>query len=213
MSWLFGGEGLDRFSLKFNAALQNQEVHSIVLDIDSPGGNISGVSEVSRMVRAARGQKDITAYASGDMCSAAYWIGSAADSIFASPTSKLGSIGVIASAVDDKERMKREGIEIHNVVSENAPKKNLKISTKEGKESLQSIVNAIEDVFIADVSNNRGVKRQTVISNYGQGGVIVGAAAVEAGLADGISSMEDVIDMLQLANGTGAMNSGMRSLA
>ncbi len=74
-------------------ALAEDEVEAIVLDIDSPGGQVTGIHELAGRIRSAAAVKPVVAYVSGMAASAAYWLASAASCIVADPTTKMGSIG------------------------------------------------------------------------------------------------------------------------
>ena len=76
-----GATSYELLARDFNAALENQEVKAILFDIDSPGGEVNGCSELADMIYQARGKKPIIAYASGNCCSGAYWIAAACDEI------------------------------------------------------------------------------------------------------------------------------------
>src|SRR6185295_18331602 len=96
-SWLnrfFGWSSYETVARDFLAACENDDIGAIVLDIDSPGGDATGCGELSKLIAGARGRKPIVAYCGGAMCSAAYWLGSAADRIVTDPSGMLGSIGV-----------------------------------------------------------------------------------------------------------------------
>ena len=91
-----GATSYEMLAQDFTVALDNPDINAIILNIDSPGGEVNGCAELANMIFAARGKKPIIAYASGDAASGAYWIASAADQVVASETSGLGSIGVVA---------------------------------------------------------------------------------------------------------------------
>jgi signal peptide peptidase SppA len=110
MSDMSGGASTEQIGAAFDAAMNNPQVSAIVLDIDSPGGSVSGVPELAAKIKAARGQKPIIAVANTLMASAAYWIGSAADEIVASPSADVGSIGVYQAHVDASEALADEGL-------------------------------------------------------------------------------------------------------
>ncbi|MCC3862679.1 S49 family peptidase, partial [Emcibacteraceae bacterium Y4] len=76
-----GASSYELLAKDFTAALENPEVQAIVLNIDSPGGEVNGCAELADMIYEARGRKPVIAYASGDAASGAYWIAAAADEI------------------------------------------------------------------------------------------------------------------------------------
>lgn len=184
-----GASSYELIARDFTAALENPQIKGIILDIDSPGGEVNGVSELSNMVFAARGKKPVVAYASGDAASGAYWIASAADEIVVSETSALGSIGVVGM-YQGKSGKSAEAVEI---VSSQSPHKRLDPTTDDGRSRLQVRIDSMADVFIETIARNRNVSGENVQSHYGGGDVMIGAKAVSAGLADRVGSLEGLI--------------------
>lgn len=184
-----GASSYELIARDFTVALENPQIKGIILDIDSPGGEVNGVSELSNMVFAARGKKPVVAYASGDAASGAYWIASAADEIVVSETSALGSIGVVGM-YQGKSGKSAEAVEI---VSSQSPHKRLDPTTDDGRSRLQTRIDSMADVFIGTIARNRNVSAENVQNHYGGGDVMIGAKAVSAGLADRVGSLEGLI--------------------
>ncbi len=184
-----GASSYELIARDFTAALENPQIKGIILDIDSPGGEVNGVSELSNMVFAARGKKPVVAYASGDAASGAYWIASATDEIVVSETSALGSIGVVGM-YQGKSGKSAEAVEI---VSSQSPHKRLDPTTDDGRSRLQTRIDSMADVFIETIARNRNVSAENVQNHYGGGDVMIGAKAVSAGLADRVGSLEGLI--------------------
>jgi signal peptide peptidase SppA len=187
-----GGATIDSLSKDFAAALSDPSVSSILLNIDSPGGEVAGVNEFAQMVFDARDRKPIVAYVDGLGASAAYWIASAAHEIVADATGMIGSIGVVAAIPNPDKRSARE-VEF---VSSQSPKKRPNPNTESGKDQIQALVDDLADVFVSTVARNRGVGVKTVLGEFGQGAVLVGQKAVDAGLADRLGSFEQVVSDL-----------------
>jgi signal peptide peptidase SppA len=186
-----GATSYEILAQDFTAALDNPDINAIILNIDSPGGEVNGCAELANMIFAARGKKPIIAYASGDAASGAYWIASAADEVVASETSGLGSIGVVAvyrGAKPDKNAPTT--IEI---VSSQSPFKRLNPETDEGRAKLQARIDAMAEVFVNTLARNRGIEAVQVLEQFGGGDILIGAHAVNAGLADRIGSLEKLI--------------------
>ncbi len=183
-----GASSYEILAKDFTSALENPDVHSIILDIDSPGGEVNGCAEFASMIFEARGKKPIIAYASGDAASGAYWIASACDQIIASETSMLGSIGVVAVYRGSKDESVLE------IVSSQSPYKRLDPSSKDGKSRLQSRIDDLATVFIESIAKHRGVDPPTVIKDFGGGDVFIGKNAINSGLADDIGSLEQIIN-------------------
>lgn len=185
-----GATSIDTLATDFTAAVTDPEVSAIVLEIDSPGGQVTGINEFAGMIKSARGIKPIIAYVGGMGASAAYWIASAADSIVLDASASVGSIGVVA-AFDAPE--KDNSIEI---VSNQSPDKRLDVSTDKGKAKIQAHVDRLADVFVEFVADARNESVDTVLANFGKGGVLVGSDAVDVGMADAVGSLEGVIQQL-----------------
>ena len=185
-----GATSYELFAQDFNKALKDPTIKAIVIDIDSPGGEVNGCSEVADIIYKARGQKPIIAYASGACCSGAYWIASSCDRILVADTAILGSIGVVSIFEKDDEDKTIE------IVSSQSPNKRPNVQTEAGRAKIQAHVDALADVFITKVAQNRKISPEDVVQNFGGGDVFIGQEAVRKGLADGLSSFEEIISDL-----------------
>jgi signal peptide peptidase SppA len=174
-------------------ALDNPYVRGIVLEMDTPGGEVTGVNELSALIAEGRRRKRIVAYGGGLVASGGYWLASAASEIVIDETALLGSIGVVMSYLDTTARDERNGVKLIEIVSSQSPDKRVDPSTKSGREKVQALVDSLAEVFVNAVATNRNTTADKVISDFGRGGLLVGAAAVAAGMADRIGSLEAVI--------------------
>lgn len=181
-----GATSLDVLATDFQAAVDDPAVKAIVLSIDSPGGQASGIAEFAALVRSS--SKPVTAYVDGAAASAAYWIAAAADTIVTSKTGELGSIGAVFSVrAPDKASGTIE------IVSSQSPKKRADVSTDEGRGLIQARADKFAEIFIADVAAFRGVSVEKVLADFGQGDMRMGADAVALGMADSVGTLEEVI--------------------
>lgn len=215
LSMLFGGGGgLESFRSNFRDALDNDDVASILLDIDSPGGSTALVAETADEIRAARGTKPIVAIANTLAASAAYWIAAQADELVVTPSGMVGSIGVyylhtdvskleadlgITTSLVSAGRFKVEGNE-HEPLSD------------EARAALQANVDDFYSLFVAGVAAGRGVSEQTVREGYGEGRVLPAGRALDAGMVDSIETAEQVVSRLITAPGA-ATATGRQSSA
>lgn len=195
-----GGATIETLSRDFATALNAPGVRAIVLHIDSPGGEITGVAQFAAQVYAARGTKPVVAYVDGLGASAAYWIGSAAGEMVLDQTALVGSIGVVQAMPNPAARTARD-IEI---VSSQSPNKRVDVTTERGRATIQATVDELADIFITAVALHRNVSAETVVSDFGEGGVLVGRSAVAAGMADRVESLEATIARLARDMTTGA---------
>ncbi len=194
---LMGGTSADHFGLAFDAAINNPSVSSIVIDVDSPGGNTYGITELANKIRKARGSKPIIAIANSLCASAAYWVASAADQLYATPSADVGSIGVLCLHSDFSQSFKNSGIKNTFIFADGSPFKvegnQYEPLTDEARTQMQNEVNEVFEQFVADLSKNRGVSKATVRTDYGQGRCLTAKRALVAGLIDGICILEELL--------------------
>ena len=93
-------------------AAARPDIEAIFLDIDSPGGSVNGTPELAQAVADASKTKYVYAFSAGQMCSAAYWVASQADAIYATPSARIGSIGVILPVVDSSAAFEQAGLKV-----------------------------------------------------------------------------------------------------
>lgn len=184
-----GATAISTLARDFTAVIEDPNVSSILLNIDSPGGEVAGINEFAQMVFEGRSRKPVIAYIDGYGASAAYWIASAAEEIVADKTALIGSIGVVAAVPNPDSKSARDV----QFVSSQSPKKRPNPNTESGKEQLQAMVDDLAEVFVSTVARNRSTDIDTVLAEFGQGAVLVGEKAVVAGLADRIGSFESLL--------------------
>lgn len=188
------GTSVEGIREAIHSALEDATVRSIVLAIDSPGGAVDGVSELAETIRAARERKPILAVAHYNVLSAAFWIAAQATKVYATNGSRMGSIGIVQISLDDREAMKSRGVDVQVLTS--GEKKGVSPSDKRFSvaqlESLARDLQDYHDLFVRDVAAGRGID-ESVAAAWADGDVLIGAAAVSKGLADGISSLESVL--------------------
>lgn len=145
------------------AADEDPEVERIILDIDSPGGTLSGTPELANTVLAT--QKPVVAVAGELVASAAYWVASHADSIVAeSPTSEVGSIGVYRTMVDSSEAAKAQGLKV-TLISSGPHKGAGEPGTEVTDEMIrveQELIDQAADMFVTAIAGARGLDKDLV---------------------------------------------------
>lgn len=208
-----GAVNLVAFQRAFREAANDPNTSAIVLEIDSPGGQIDLVPETAAMIREAhRADRPIVAVANTMATSAAYWIASAADEIVVTPSGQVGSIGVYMLHRDLGEKMRSEGISA-TFISE-GPRKT------EGhpfgplddvaRAALQADVRDAYEAFTSDVAKSRGVPVSVVRADpekaeqHMGGGRTYGAKrAVALGMADRVETFDQTIARLVRGNRAG----------
>jgi len=198
-SQISGGVSTQLAERDLNAALSDPSVHSIILHVDSPGGQVDGVQTLARAVTAGKEIKPIVTLAGGVMASGGYWFGSAANAVYIEDeTTMVGSIGVLANHVDVSKEEETRGRKTTEVTAGKYKRIDSQYGplTDEGRQSLQDRVDALYSVFVGDVANHRGVAIEKVLADMADGRVFVGRQAIDAGLVDGITTLSALITQL-----------------
>ncbi|MCL2829413.1 MAG: S49 family peptidase [Betaproteobacteria bacterium] len=191
-----GLTGYNRLSEWFRAALDDQSVHSILLDIDSPGGEVAGAFDFSDEIFAARGQKPIVAIAADLAASAGYAIASAADEVVVTRTGRVGSVGVALVHADYSRAVEKQGVNI-TLIHAGAHKvdgNSYAPLPDEVRQRVQTEVDRIHQIFIATVARNRGIDEAAVRATEAL--TYMGEAAIEIGFADRIATRESAFAAL-----------------
>ena len=193
-----GGTTAEALGKQFADLVNDPQVSAIVLDVNSPGGQVGGIEELSKKIFDARGTKPIVAVANHLMASAAYWIGTAADEIVVTPSGEVGSIGVFAAHQDISAQLEKEGIKVSLIKAgkykaEANPYEPL---SDEARSAIQENVSDIYGSFVDAVARNRGVKPAAVRTGFGEGRVVSAKQAIELGMADRIGTLDEVINQL-----------------
>lgn len=188
---MLGMTSYEQIEAQVKQELADSSIETILLDIDSPGGEVNGVFDLADFIYSARGKKRIIAIANDDAYSAAYAIASSAEKIFLTRTSGVGSIGVIASHIDQSGFDEKCGIK-YTTVFAGSRKNDLNPHepiTSESLESLQKEVDRLYEMFVQLIARNRGLSIEKIRST--EAGLYFGEKAVEIGLADEITILSE----------------------
>ena len=180
-------------------AARDPDIDAILLRIDSPGGTVAGTQELAAEVKRASEAKPVYAYVDDLAASAAYWIASQTERIYANtPTAIVGSIGTFVGLYDYSAYAAKEGIRAV-VIKAGA----LKAAgfpgteiTDEQKAYWQEIVDQTQEQFTAGVAAGRGRAVDEVREKWVTGRVYMAQESVAMGLIDGVKSFEAVISEL-----------------
>jgi len=195
MTEVSGATSAERFSATFRQLVADSNVGAIVIDVDSPGGAVTGIDELSQVIYDARGAKPVIAVANHLAASAAYWIATAADELVVTPSGEVGSIGVFAAHDDVSKALEMAGVKTTLISAgkfktEANPYEPL---TEEARASVQGRVNDYYAMFTKAVARNRGVAVADVRDGFGEGRIVGAKQAVALGMADRVATMEQVL--------------------
>lgn len=186
MTDLSGATSLECFIQDVVSAAENPGVSAIVLDIHSPGGQITGILEAATVIRQVG--KPCVAYVGGMAASAAYPLAAAANEIVADPMAMLGNLGVVMSI-----RPKAADAPLE-IVSSQSPDKRPDAQTDSGRAVLQALVDELGAVLIQAAADLRGKTLDHMASLGGR--MLVGQKAVDFGLADKTGTLDSVVAFL-----------------
>lgn len=205
-SWMeaWGIYSTERISQVFKQAISDEAIGAVVFDVDSPGGSVLGLEELSQTIYDARGVKPIVAIANNLAASAGYYFASSADKVFVTPSGEVGSIGTYVVHYDWSKYLDDAGIKPTYIFAgkhkvDGAPELPL---SEDAKADMQAIVDRYYGKFVSDVARNRGITSAAVKRDYGQGKVFTSEAALEAGMVDGVGTLEQLVsDMTRAGKG------------
>ena len=202
-----GGTSTEKLAAQIDQALASADVGAIVFDVDSPGGDISGVPEIAAKIYAARGKKRTIAVVNSAMHSAAYWIGSAAEEIAITPSGMAGSIGILWVHTEYSEMEAALGIKttILRAGKYKAEGNPVEPLSDGARDRMQAIVDDYYEDFVAAVARHRGTTAEAVRKGYAQGSILTAKRAVAEGLADRVATLEAVLAELGIQPATLSM--------
>lgn len=197
----------------FDRMVVDPNVRSIVIDIDSPGGIVYGVEELSQKIYDARSAKPILTVANSLSASAAYWIGTAAERMYVTPSGEVGSVGVYMMHVDQSELLRKMGLEVSFIhAGEHKVEGNwFEPLSDEARAELERSVEDVHDRFLADVARNRSVSVDQVRDTFGRGRTVRAGDAPALGMVDGVATLEEVVREAARLVGSGGARSTRRS--
>jgi signal peptide peptidase SppA len=198
---LLGASEYGAVAEALTAAAENPAVHGIVLEVDSPGGEVGGLFDAVDAIGAIKRQsaKPMFAVASEAALSAAYAVASAADRIYVSRTGEVGSVGVIAVHIDESGADAMAGLKwtlIHAGARKTDGNPHEPLSPR-ATASIQADVDHLYDQLVDLVAANRGLNPDVVRAT--EAAIYRGERAVAAGLADRIGSVAQAIADLETA--------------
>jgi signal peptide peptidase SppA len=197
-SEISGGTTFQQATAQLREAIASKDVSTIVLDWDSPGGNVQGADEFAHEMMKARAVKPVISQVNYRMCSAAYWVGACATEIVIAPSGVVGSIGVYSIHNDLSAALAEKGIK-RTYVS----KGKFKVEGNETEplsEDTRARWLAEMEVpyskFINAVAHGRGVTPAAVRSGFGEGRAVQADEALSLGMVDRIATLDDTLTRL-----------------
>lgn len=195
MSNMSGGTSIEKLTSQFRTALADPNVKSIVFDVDSPGGSVDGVPELASEIYQGRQQKPIVAVANGSAASAAYWLASAADELVVTPSSQVGSIGVFCAHQDVSKALEAEGVSTTLISAGKYKTEGNPYGALDpaARAAMQDRVDSFYGMFVKAVAQGRSATQVSVREGFGEGRMVLAAAAVKENMADRVATLDEVL--------------------
>ncbi len=182
---------------QLDTAAENDYIVAVVLRVNSGGGTATAGEEMATYVRefCEETGKPVVVSSAASNASAAYEISSQADYIYVAKSTAIGSIGTALQIVDYSDLLDLLGISVDNITSSSSKDSSYgtRSLTDEERAYYQDMVDQINDVFIQNVADGRGMSVDEV-KKLATGLSFTGVTAVENGLADEIGTKEDAIE-------------------
>jgi signal peptide peptidase SppA len=198
-AWVGKSSGVTSYEgikYQFQRAAANSKVKSIILDIESPGGEAVGAFEAGNIVRQVNAEKPVYTVVNGMAASAGYALAAGSKRIVTTPTGITGSIGVVMLHIDWSKFLEQKGIQptlIHagaNKVDGN-PYEPL---SEDARADIQAEIDQFYGLFLDHVAQGRGRRLTKTKARETEARTYIGKAAVEAGVADDVGTFEEVLD-------------------
>lgn len=186
------GNSYEGISDAIEKALADPSVKRIVLSVDSPGGEVTGLPETAAVLAQAAKVKPVSAIVEGQAASAAYWLTSQASDITLTPSGEVGSVGVRMMHTDVTKMLEDQGIKVTELSSGDFKTEWSPFNpvTNEAKADMQSRLEDVHSDFVNAVAKGRGIRATADSrgSRFGEGRMLSAQDALRGGLVDRLES-------------------------
>jgi capsid assembly protease len=184
------------------SAARDPRAKAILYDVETPGGEAVGAFETAAVIRAAAAKKPSMAIVNGMAASAGYALISGVPRIVATPTSLVGSIGVVMLHADYSRFLDKKGVTPSLIFAgahkiDGNPFEPLSAGVRD---DLQREVNQYYDLFVDTVASGRRLMSPASIRQT-EARTFIGRDAVDARLADDVGTFDDVLADLSRGSG------------
>jgi signal peptide peptidase SppA len=189
------GSNYDTITSALESAGSDPAVKRVVLAVDSPGGEVTGLPETAAVLAGVAKQKPVSAIVEGTSASAAYWLTSQANDVTLTPSGEVGSVGVRMMHTDLSKMLDDMGVKITELSSgdfktEWSPYKPL---SEDAKADMQTRLSATHNDFIKAVAAGRAGRASVEVrrNRFGEGRMFTANDAMTHGLVDKVQSARD----------------------
>src|SRR5215210_27074 len=188
-----GDSMVDDMRFALEQAREDDNVRAIVLEIDSPGGEVTASDVIYNAVVRARAKKPVIVYMDSLAASGGYYVACGGKYLMASDTTITGSIGVIIQTLNYEQLFNKVGLA--SVVFKSGKFKDMlngaRPITPEEREYVQSFVMSTYDKFLGIVAKERNLPADALRNSIADGRILSGRDAHDHKLIDGLGQIED----------------------
>lgn len=210
---LFGFRSYGDVAEAVEAAFADPAARAVLLELDSPGGEVGGLFDLVDRLAALRAEsgKPLWAVASESALSAAFAIASAADRLYVTRTAEVGSVGVVAIHVDESAADAMAGLKWTLVHAgrkkvDGNPHEPL---SAEAHAEIQADVDALHDELVALIARNRGMSPDAVRAT--EAAIYRGQRGIDIGFADRLGTVDQALADLAATLGRPVRSRGLAS--
>lgn len=185
----------DYVGRQIRAAVDDPSIKAIILDMDTPGGAVTGTPELADIIYANRDKKDIVAISDGLCASAGLWIAASCTSFWATPSSLTGSLGVYCAHEDASGALEKLGVKMSLIsYGDNKTQGNPYEPLPDAvRDKMLARVTSYGKDFEKAVARGRGVDVAKVRVDFGQGDMFRAKDAKSIGMIDKIGTFDDLL--------------------
>lgn len=214
MNSLSGMTGYNTIISTLQQAISDPDVDGILLDMDTPGGMVSGAFDCADNIARLREVKPIWSLANDMNCSAGQLIASATSRRLVTQTARTGSIGVLMAHSNYAGKLEQDGVEI-TLIHSGARKVDGNPTEKlpeDVRARFQAQIDATRQMFAQSVAKHGSMSIEQVLAT--EAAVYSGAESLEVGLADELVLNTDAVAVMRDAIGSKTLtrNSGGTTL-
>jgi protease-4 len=182
---------------QIRAAQHDNDVHAIIVEVDSPGGGITASDEIYRALldfKDSQEGRTVIVFMRDLAASGGYYVAMAGDWLIAQPTTVLGSIGVIMQSVNIKGLSEKIGIT--DVTIKSGANKDLLNPFNDvdpaQRALLQEMIDSMYEHFLGIVQSSRPIEASE-LRKLADGRIFVAPKALDLKLVDQIGYWDDVL--------------------
>lgn len=188
---------LETVEPQLKKAFANPSIKAVALVINSPGGSPVQSQLIADRIRqlAAKTDTAVLAFCEDAAASGGYWLACAADEIYASPASIIGSIGVVSSGFGFPELLQKIGVErrVYTAGTSKAMLDPFQAEKPDDISHLKSLQSQLHNQFIDYVKSRRGARITASDTEVFNGAFWAGSTALDLGLIDSLGTMHQVL--------------------